>query len=416
MRAPASQTILTLTVLALALPCIASVTTRDSHDIHLPGMVNGPVAEGPSAQLYQAPGLMGITQMRNRHPQIDGAGYAVVVIDTGVDYTHPALADRYLGGYDFVNDDADPMDDYGHGTHVAGIIASEHSTYTGLAPRANVISLKVLDEYGSGTWGDIESALRWCVQHRRQYNIRAVNLSLGTSTVYTSPASSLLSDEFRQLRNAGVVNVCSSGNDYGSHHTSGGGVGYPAADPCTLSVGAVWSGDFGRTDWSGGAIDYTSAADRIVSFTDRHTDMLDMLAPGAWIASCNGDWETQGDWVYMSGTSMASPMIAAAATLVSQAIEDYWDPADWPEPELWQQTILDILTETGLAVLDGDDEDDNVTNLRNADFYRPDLAAAVDYVYQQSLPEPGSIALLLAGVPLILVHRRRRLGKRAAGG
>ena len=294
MRHAANRLHLTLCSLAILLPTLpglASPSAMDNGEIHLPGVLCGPVSDGPRAALARSTSMMSIGEVRSLYPDLDGAGYTVAVIDTGVDYTHPALADRYLGGYDFVNNDANPMDDEGHGTHVAGIIASENATYTGIVPGANIVALKVLDQNGSGTWGDIEAALQWCVRNQTRYNIRAINMSLGTSSVYSTPATSFLSDEFRQLRDAGVVNACSSGNGYGSNHTSGGGVGYPAADPCTLSVGAVWTADFGRTDWSGGAIDYTTAADRIVSFTDRHADMLDILpdfnigTPNQWSRS-----------------------------------------------------------------------------------------------------------------------------------
>ncbi len=83
-----------------------------------------------------------------KYPTINGAGYSVAILDTGVDYTHPALAGRYVGGYDFVNNDSDPMDDNGHGTHVCGIVASSDATYTGIAPQAGYAALKVFDSQG----------------------------------------------------------------------------------------------------------------------------------------------------------------------------------------------------------------------------------------------------------------------------
>jgi subtilisin family serine protease len=362
----------------------------------------------PIVQVGRAGQVMGIDTLRSRYPGIDGSGYTVAVIDTGVDYTHPALRGRYVGGYDFVNDDSDPMDDYGHGTHVAGIVASSDATYGGIAPGANIVSLKVLSASGSGSWGDIESALQWCVNHREQYNIVAVNMSLGTSSVYAQPITSLLSEELLALRGAGVVNVCSSGNGFADNDSLGGGVVYPAADPNTISVGAVWAGNFGRTDWSSGAIDYSSDIDRIVSFTDRHPQMLDILAPGAWITSCSADWEDGSDWVSMSGTSMASPMIAGTSILLREAIETWWDPDHWPDDDQWQETILGILQATGQGLLDGDDEDDNVQNLDGEEFQRANLLAAIDYIYRTSVPEPGSLLLILAGVPLVLCRRVKR--------
>src|SRR5581483_8165698 len=92
----------------------------------------------------------------------NGAGYSVAVIDTGIDYTHPDLGGawgaRVVAGWDFVNNDADPMDDNGHGTHVAGIIGSSNATYYGVASGVNLIALKVLDANGSGSFGSVEDA------------------------------------------------------------------------------------------------------------------------------------------------------------------------------------------------------------------------------------------------------------------
>jgi subtilisin len=81
-----------------------------------------------------------------------GAGIKVAVIDTGIDYLHPDLEHNYKGGYDFVNDDSLPMDDNGHGTHVAGTIAAEDNGFgvVGVAPEAELYGVKVLDEEGSG--------------------------------------------------------------------------------------------------------------------------------------------------------------------------------------------------------------------------------------------------------------------------
>src|SRR5262245_30768339 len=90
-----------------------------------------------------------------------GQGESVAIIDTGIDYTHPDLGgswgNRVIAGYDFVNHDNNPMDDNGHGTHVAGIIASSSKTYSGVAPNVNLIALKVLDANGNGNFGNVEA-------------------------------------------------------------------------------------------------------------------------------------------------------------------------------------------------------------------------------------------------------------------
>ena len=120
-----------------------------------------------------------------------GDGVKVAVIDTGIDYIHddpdnipyvvdPEFLHNYKGGYDFVNNDADPMDDNGHGTHVAGILAAEKNGYlvAGVAPHVDLYALKILDAAGNGDESNLILALQWAVDH----DIDVVNMSLGTHT------------------------------------------------------------------------------------------------------------------------------------------------------------------------------------------------------------------------------------------
>ncbi len=88
-----------------------------------------------------------------------GASIVVAVIDTGIDRTHPALAGKVIGGWDFANDDADAMDDHRHGTHVAGIIAAESAQMTGVAPGVSLLAYKALDENGNGDMSAVIAAL-----------------------------------------------------------------------------------------------------------------------------------------------------------------------------------------------------------------------------------------------------------------
>lgn len=359
-----------------------------------------------SGALVQADALVHAPEALAKYPALNGSGYTVAVIDTGIAYDHPALAGRYLGGYDFVNQDADPLDDNGHGTHVSGIIASTDAAYRGIAGGAGIVSLKVLDAAGRGSWADINSALQWVIDHRTQYNIVAVNLSLTDGGSYNSPTVGSLSTKMLQLKDAGVFLACASGNDWYAHQQTPGtqGVSLPAADPSAVAVGAVFSGDFGQKSWKTGAIDFTSGADRVTSFTDRSTTLLDLLAPGAIVASANKDWAgANPDFIGMSGTSMASPFVAAAAVLVHQAIDTYWSPAQRPVGAAWEDTILNILQTTGAPVYDGDDENDNVRNL-DAYFSRVDVLAALDY----TVPEPTCLAMMLAGLVLLRVRPEGR--------
>ena len=91
-----------------------------------------------------------------------------------------------INGYDFVNSDANPIDDNGHGTHVAGIVASANETYKGIAPDANIIAIKVLSASGGGTSANLISGIDWCVNNASEFNISVISMSLGTPELFTS--------------------------------------------------------------------------------------------------------------------------------------------------------------------------------------------------------------------------------------
>ena len=333
------------------------------------------VASAGSTRLVNLPEVFASTDYR-------GAGRSVVVIDTGIDYNHEFLGEgwgnRVVAGYDFANGDSDPMDDNGHGTHVAGIIGSSHTSRTGIAPEVDLIALKVFGADGSGTFGAIEDALQWAVSHRTQYNIVAVNLSLGDGGNHTNNPYRFLEDEFSALKNAGVFIAASSGNSFYSHNSQQG-LGYPAISPLTVSVGAVWDGSVGGVTWSSGARDYSTAADRITSFTQR-SESLDIVVPGAFVTNTY----VGGGFATLAGTSMAAPMIAGAAALLHQVC------IDTGQPELANQdALLSLMQETGVEIIDGDDEDDNVVNT-NLTFRRLDLGAAVNALLGTTEPGPVS--------------------------
>ena len=133
---------------------------------------------------------------------LNGTGETVCIVDTGIDYTHPDLGGctnatflagtcaKVISGYDFCGnsgscgtdpDDSDPADDNGHGTHVAGIVASNNLTYRGVAPDAKLVALKVLNSAGSGFYSDVTSGVDWCVNNATKYNISVISMSLGCS-------------------------------------------------------------------------------------------------------------------------------------------------------------------------------------------------------------------------------------------
>ena len=121
-----------------------------------------------------------------------GAGINVAIIDTGINYNHPDLRDNYKGGYDFVNDDVDPLDDNGHGTHCAGIIAAADNDIGVIGIVAEVIlySLKMLDSTGSGYISDLIAAIEWAIETHKDTDtsndIQIISMSLGSNSGVTA--------------------------------------------------------------------------------------------------------------------------------------------------------------------------------------------------------------------------------------
>lgn len=249
---------------------------------------------------------------------VNGTGETVCIIDSGIDYNHPALGGGYgnnnpgsafkvLGGYDFINSDEDPLDDYGHGTHVSGIVASINATYRGVAPGAKIISMKVLDNEGNGIFSDIDAAIEWCVNNASLFNISVITMSLGAGAEsgYCDSIYDTTSELVGQAIENNIFVDAASGND--AYATL---IGSPACLRNVTSVGAVYDTNVGGLDWTV-CEDLTTTVDKIGCFSNAAT-ILDMLAPGALIVSSN----STNRYVVEGGTSMAAPHVAGAALLL----------------------------------------------------------------------------------------------------
>jgi len=200
-----------------------------------------------ASSLDPALGLIRAPEVWQRHDpaghQTDGAGETVAVIDTGVDYNDADLGGGFgpghkvVAGHDFVNGDDDPMDDNGHGSHVAGIIAgspADADGITGVAPGARLTAYKVLDADGRGEESTIMAGLEAAIDPNNPYRADVVNMSLGTHADSTDP----LEQSAHTASQAGVVVVTAAGNDGpgdGSSESPGDAAG-------VLSVGASFSG------------------------------------------------------------------------------------------------------------------------------------------------------------------------------
>ena len=297
-----------------------------------------------------------------------GEGQSVCVIDTGIDYTHPDLGgctqeeflsgncDKVPGGYDYVLiNDADPMDTNGHGTHVAGIIASENLTYRGIAPDSKIAAVRVcmtlpIIDFVVCLKGNIEKGLEWCYQNRSTLNITVVSMSIGAGKYGPGNCTEdFADDEINDLYNVDIPVVVASGNE---GYTDG--IAYPACNDNVISVGATTKQD---NIW-----DYTTGIG-----TNRAGN-LDLLAPGGNIIgshSCpTNDWicstQLDGGFIGYTGTSMAAPHVAGVVALMLEK-----------NSTLTPNEIKEILIDTGKDRWDPDTQ----TN-----YPRIDAKAAVNNV------------------------------------
>jgi len=205
----------------------------------------------------------------------------IAIVDTGIDYNHEDLADNYVsGGYDWVNDDNDPMDDRGHGTHCAGIAAAVMDNNKGIAgvAQVSIMAEKVLSSGGSGSSSDVADG----IIHAADNGADIISMSLGSS----SPSSVIENACDYAYNNKGVVIVAASGNDYSDE------VSYPAAYETVIAVGAI------------------DQYDQKCDFSNYGED-LELAAPGYRIISSVLD----NNYDFYSGTSMACPHVAGVAAL-----------------------------------------------------------------------------------------------------
>ncbi len=231
----------------------------------------------------------------------------VAVLDTGVDLKHPDLAGRLVVGTDIGAGDSDPTDENGHGTHVAGIIAAVAGNargVAGIAPTVLVMPVKVMDVDGSIWDTAVAEGIAWAVAR----GARVINMSLGGDQ-----ASPTIDAAIDHARAHGVVVVAAAGNN-------GAAVSQPAAYPPTLAVAAVEDRP-ASLDGNGDGIPDGCSVARFGAGQYRHAlysnagPEVDLAAPGSCIVST---YRTASGSAYasLSGTSMATPMVSAAAALV----------------------------------------------------------------------------------------------------
>jgi PGF-pre-PGF domain-containing protein len=272
-----------------------------------------PLINGTYVQALQVNGI-----------NLTGKGRSVCVIDTGINSSHISLTGRVvaekcfcdvtdsgLGGCcpDTTNEDTDATDDHGHGTHVAGIVAS-NKTAIGVAPEANIVAVKVTNSAGNALFSDIEQAVEWCVANAETYNMTVITISLGAGSYSANcdATYSSLAADITAAENKNVSVTVASGND---GYTAN--IAAPACISNTISVGMTYDANVGGVAWSSGCTDVTTATDQMACATNRNS-LLDILAPGATIISTS--WT--GSTTSKSGTSMAAPHMAGIITILQQ--------------------------------------------------------------------------------------------------
>jgi len=259
-----------------------------------------------------------------------GEGVGVAIVDTGIclhkDFTEGG--NRVIAFKDFVNGKSEPYDDNGHGTHVAGIIGgngySSKGKYMGVAPKCNLIAIKVLDHRGDGNISDVLAGLQWIIDNRKKYNIRVVNVSVGTTAKESLDENSLLVQGVNAVWDSGIVVVVAAGNN--------------GPDPMTISTPGI-----SRKVITVGSSDDNVSVEVFGSKTKNYSGRgptphcikkPDIVAPGSNIISCNinrfiskGRMSSQRYksetfpmmYTIKSGTSMATPVVSGAIALLLSA-------------------------------------------------------------------------------------------------
>jgi serine protease AprX len=294
----------------------------------------------PQGSLVDARGLAssypGSVLAPDAWSEATGKGVTVAVIDTGIDGSRPDFNDasgasRVIGSA-VVNPLADTASDtYGHGTHVAGIIAGDGTRrtsgpkYVGIAPGANLVSVKIADDNGDATVLDAIYGLQFVVDHEAEYGIRVVNLSLESASVESYETDPLDAAVEAAWLN-GIVVVAAAGNrgsdaDAVSHA--------PGNDPYAITVGA--SDDQGTSSRSDDSVAPWSSR----GVTQDGFQKPDVTAPGAHIVSTvpPGSTYTQlcpacmvgDDYMRLGGTSMAAPVVSGIVALMLQ-MHPTWTP------------------------------------------------------------------------------------------
>ncbi len=243
---------------------------------------------------------------------VDGTGYSAAMIDTGVDYTHPALGgDGYgpghkvIDGWDFSKGKPDPYPVHSHGTLTAGLVASNAPGHLGVAPGANIVALRVIGDDGSGSYTRVLDALQYVIDNAERDKISVVNISLSDGGNYSydffsrdNSIGQKIARMINKLAEMRIPVVSASGNSFDGSQ----GMGFTAILPQTISVTATDKDD-----------NFLSNAQRLGAGTG-FAAATDLAAPGKDIEAPTGS----NGYTTVEGTSFAAPMVTGGIILLQQ--------------------------------------------------------------------------------------------------
>lgn len=229
---------------------------------------------------------------------IRGKGSCIAILDSGI-AGHPDFGNRLCGWYDTIHKRTSPYDDNGHGTHVAGIAAGSgvlsRGRYLGIAPEADIVSVKILDQNGEGMIPHIMDGIRWVMENRHRYGIRIVNISVGTADGNRFDEDSDFVRKVDELWDMGIVVVASAGNKGPAPYS----ISAPGNSRKIITVGY-----------------YSQHSNSSVGPTSFCIKKPDVVTPGHQITSCCHEYMSRVAYVKKSGTSMATPIVSGSIALL----------------------------------------------------------------------------------------------------
>ncbi len=244
-----------------------------------------------------------------RNGRCMGQNVTVAILDSGI-APHPDFKGRIMAFKDFVGGRRELYDDNGHGTHVAGILAGDgrmsKGVLAGMAPKARLVILKVLDQKGEGKMGQIMEGIWWLRRYGGQFGVQVVNISVGAKAGINEEKENGLVEAVEKLWDAGMLVVVSAGN-YGPGE---GTIAIPGNSRKVVTVGAQEKGGRGQGCSGQGP-------------TQACVVKPDLAAPGYRIISCNHvSASNRKPYTVKSGTSMATPVVAGAGAMLLSKYPD----------------------------------------------------------------------------------------------